>query len=121
MYLQKCGNAGALSQWYRFEQWLPPDLGYNQSHVLASISMGDNFDMEGECLLQLRQLLTLKVPNKIAADDILTFLLYLSRKIRLDFSCESSHLKHQVLFSLKNNEKILMNIVCCSSDWRFKG
>ena len=25
------------------------------------------------------------------------------------------------LFSLKNNEKIFMNVVCCSRDWRFKG
>ena len=31
------------------------------------------------------------------------------------------HLKYQVLFPLKNNEKILMNVVCCSRDWRFKG
>ena len=23
--------------------------------------------------------------------------------------------------SLKNNEKIFMNIVCCNRDWRFKG
>ena len=30
------------------------------------------------------------------------------------------HLKHQVLFSLKNNEEIFMNVVCCSRDWRFK-
>ena len=29
-------------------------------------------------------------------------------------------MKHQVLFSLKNNEKIVMNVVCCSHDWRFK-
>ena len=46
------------------------------------------------------------------------------KKIRLDFSCESSeriHLKHQVLFSLKNNEKIFKNVVCCSHDWCFKG
>ena len=39
---------------------------------------------------------------------------YLSKKIRLDFSCESSagqriHMKHQVLFSLKNNENISMS------------
>ena len=57
---------------------------------------------------------------------------YLSKKIRLDFSCKSSaedshekssliSLKHQVLFSLKNNEKIFMNVICCSRDWRFKG
>ena len=56
--------------------------------------------------------LTLKA--KIAADDTLIFYIYLSKKIRLDFSCESSawiHLKHQVLFSLKNNEKIFINLV----------
>ena len=29
-------------------------------------------------------------------------------------------MKHQVLFSLINNEKIFMNVVCCSRDWRFK-
>ena len=54
-----------------------------------------------------------------AADDILIYYSYLSKKIRLDFSCES--LKHQVFFSLINNEKIFMNAVCCSRDWRFKG
>ena len=69
---------------------------------------------------------SLKRQTKIAADDILIVYFYLSKKIRLDFSCESSseqriHLKDQVLFSLKNNEKIFMNVVCCSRDWRFKG
>ena len=33
--------------------------------------------------------LTLKAPNKIAADDTFIFY-YLSKKIRLDVSCESS-------------------------------
>ena len=33
----------------------------------------------------------------------------------------SRNMKHQVLFSLKNNEKICMNVVCCSRNWRFKG
>ena len=52
----------------------------------------------------------LKRQTKIAADDILIFFFYLSKKIRLDFLCESStqqriHMKHQILFSLKNNEK----------------
>ena len=52
----------------------------------------------------------LKRQTKIAADDILIFYFYLSKEIKLDFSCESSawqriHLTHQVLFSLKNNEK----------------
>ena len=32
----------------------------------------------------------LKRQTKIAAEDILMFYLYLSKKIRLDFSCESS-------------------------------
>ena len=63
--------------------------------------------------------------TKIAADDILIFYFYLSKKIRLDFSCESSaqqriFLKHQVLFSLKNNENIFMGVVCCIRDWHFK-
>ena len=30
-------------------------------------------------------------------------------------------MKYQVLFSLKNNEKVFINVVCCSLDWRFKG
>ena len=29
-------------------------------------------------------------------------------------------MKHQVLFSLKNNEKIFMNVLCCSRDWRLR-
>ena len=51
-------------------------------------------------------ILTLKAQTKISTDDILIFSFYLSKKIKLDFSCESSayqkiHMKHQVLFSLK--------------------
>ena len=30
-------------------------------------------------------------------------------------------MKYQVLFSLKNNEKVFINVVCCSRDWQFKG
>ena len=30
-------------------------------------------------------------------------------------------MKYQVLFSLKDNEKVFINVVCCSRDWRFKG
>ena len=29
-------------------------------------------------------------------------------------------MKYQVLFSLKNNEKIFKTFVCCSRDWRLK-
>ena len=47
----------------------------------------------------------LKRQTKIAADNIFILYFYHSKKIRLDFSSESSaqqriHLKHQVLFSL---------------------
>ena len=52
--------------------------------------------------------LALKAPNK---NCIFIFYFYLLKKIRIDLSCESSaeqriHLKHQVLFILKSNEKI---------------
>ena len=30
-------------------------------------------------------------------------------------------MKYQVLVSLKNNEKVFINAVCCSRDWPFKG
>ena len=30
-------------------------------------------------------------------------------------------MKYQVLFSVKNKEKVFMNVVGCSRDWRFKG
>ena len=29
-------------------------------------------------------------------------------------------MKYKVLFSLKNNDKVFMNVVCCSCDWRFR-
>ena len=63
--------------------------------------------------------LTLKAPKKIAADDILIFYFYLLKK-GLIFHV-NSHLKHQVLFSRKNTEKVYMNVVRCSRDWRCKG
>ena len=74
----------------------------------------------------LRSLLAVKAPNKNCSRRHFNFFFYLLKKIRLDFSCESSaqqriHLKHQVLFSLKSNEKIFLNVVGCSRDWHFKG
>ena len=30
-------------------------------------------------------------------------------------------MKYQVLFSLKNNEKVFINVICCNHDWRFEG
>ena len=63
----------------------------------------------------------LKDQTKIAADDTLFFDFYLCKEIRLDVSCESSarqriHMKYQVIFSLKNNEKVFINVVCCSPE-----
>ena len=68
--------------------------------------------------------LTLKEPSKIAADDIFIFYVYLLKKIGFDVSCESparlrTHMKYQDLFSPNNNEKVFVNAVCCSRDWRF--
>ena len=69
----------------------------------------------------IQTVVTLKAQNKNCSRRHFNFYFYLSKKIRLDFSCDSSakqriHLKHQVLFSLKNNEKFFMNVVCCSRD-----
>ena len=30
-------------------------------------------------------------------------------------------MKYQVLFSLRNNEIVFIDVVCCSHDWHFKG
>ena len=74
-----------------------------------------------------RNNITLKAPNENCSRRPSNFFSFIfSKKIRLDFSCDSSaeqriHLKHQVLFSLKNNEKIFMNVVCCSCHSRIKG
>ena len=77
-------------------------------------------------LIMRQKNLILKVPSKIAADDtfIYYFYFYLSKKIRLYVSCESSakqkiHMKYQALFCQKNNEKIFKTVVCCSRDWHF--
>ena len=56
-----------------------------------------------------RKLITLPLKRQVrtAQDDNFFFYFYLSKKIRLDISCESSariNMKYQVLFSLKNNE-----------------
>ena len=68
----------------------------------------------------------LKRQAKLQQTTLLFFYFYLLKKIWLDISCESSarqriHMKYQALFSLKNNEKVFMNVVCCSHDWHFKG
>ena len=68
----------------------------------------------------------LKHQAKLQQTTLLCFYFYRLKKIRLDVSCESSsmqriHMIYQVLFSLKINEKVFINVVCCSRDWRFKG
>ena len=67
--------------------------------------------------------------TKIAADDSLyIFYFYLSKKIRLGVSCESSarqriHMNNKSYFSEKQWKSIneFMNVVCCSRDWSLKG
>ena len=63
---------------------------------------------------------TLKAPNKNCGRRHFNFSL-LSFEENEAWLFMWIHLKHQVSFSLKNNEKIFMNAVCCSCDWRFKG
>ena len=51
-------------------------------------------------------ILTLKVPITTAADDIHKYFFYcFPEKIRLDISWQSSHMKHQALFSSKDKSK----------------
>ena len=74
----------------------------------------------------LTRLLTLKALNKNLQQTTLFFYFYLSKKIRLDVSSESSakqriQMKYQALFYQKNNEKIFKTVVCCCRDWHFKG
>ena len=59
----------------------------------------------------------LKRQTKFAADDILMFYFLLSFKENKTIISRESSAQHQVLFSLKNNEKIFMNVVCCSRVW----
>ena len=61
--------------------------------------------------------------NLLPGED--SYEIFSSKKIRIHVSCESSawqriHMKYQVLFSLKNNEKVFMVVVCCSCDWPFR-
>ena len=55
--------------------------------------------------------LTLKAPNKNCSRRHFNFLL-----LSFEENKERIHLKHQVLFSLKNNEKVFIKVVCCSRD-----
>ena len=90
----------------------------NGKNVNVMLEFCLNIDKQHSDLINILYCLTHKAPNKNAADDILIFYFYLSKKIRLDFSCESSaqqrfHLKHQVLFLRQTLKKIFMNVVCC--------
>ena len=82
--------------------------------------------MNGRHLAITASFKPLKHQTKLQQTTLYFFSFCLLKKIRLDFSCEFSarqriHMKHQVLFCLKNNENIFMNVVCCSHDWNFKG
>ena len=57
----------------------------------------------------------------IAADDTLFFyfiffLLLSFEKIRLDVSCEEDSHKISSLIFAENNDRVFMNVVCCSRD-----
>ena len=70
----------------------------------------------------LKQGLSLKATNKnCSRQHLIFFYLYIYKKIRLDVQCESSarqriHMKYQYQ---KHNEKVFMNVVCCSRDLGF--
>ena len=67
--------------------------------------------------------LTLKAPKKkkkkkLQRTTLKFFYFYILKKIRFDVLSEFSamQVKYQVLFSLKNNEEIFMNVICCSCE-----
>ena len=78
--------------------------------VLIRSDPNENFRHVTECNYELVN--QEKRQTKIAADDLLIFYFYLSKKIRLDVSSESSarqriHLKQQVLDSRETSSLIL--------------
>ena len=69
---------------------------------------------------------TLKAPNKTCSRWHFNFLLLSFEENKAWFfmwilCLAKDSLETSSLNSLKNNEKICMNVVCCSRDWRFKG
>ena len=83
-------------------------------------SNSDNFILVS--FLKRGLLLTLKAPNKnCSRRHFIFFILSLeeNKASCLSESMQRIHMKYQVLFSLKNNEEIFMNVVCCSCDWLF--
>ena len=114
--------------------WLPPPKlfgGGGGKDALRHPSSSYAYKIEAKIIefLSLKVYpftLTLETPSKNCSRRHFIFYFYLSKEIRLDVSLESSarqriHKKFQVLFSLKNNENVSINVVCCSRDWRFKG
>ena len=73
------------------------------------------------------EFLTLKAPITTTADDIHKyFFIFISEKIKLDISCETSagqriYMKLQALFSLKNKSKKIKVSSAAIFVWRFKG
>ena len=66
-----------------------------------SVVKGQNLISQSSVFSVNSLVLTIKAPNKNSSRRHFNF-----------------HLKHRVLFSQKNNEKIFMNVICCSRDWR---
>ena len=69
--------------------------------------------------------LALKVANKnLQQTTLILFTFIFRRKLGLIFHVNpllEDSLETSSQFSLKNNEKIFMNVACCSRGWRFKG
>ena len=70
------------------------------------MSFRHNFLVAYNTLENVASKLTLKAPVKNCSRSLFFFFTF-SKEIRL--------------FSLKNNEKIFINVVCCSCDCHFKG
>ena len=110
----KCGNPipESLKEVY---------LSLNKTNNSSSNANGRQYK------ISFLDVFTLKAPNKnCSRQHFIFFHFYLSKKRRLDVSCESSvgqriHLKYQVVFSLKTGkEKVLKTVVCCSCDRRIR-
>ena len=103
-------------------------MSYRHNFLVCNIGQAHpltfNHNQVYSMMMNLTFGLFAQVSDSVPQGPLVNF--YLSKKIRLDVSSESSaqqriHLNHQVLFSLRNDENIFMNVVCCSLEWRFKG
>ena len=74
------------------------------------LHVGPDLQIQQQLIYIFMDNINIKEPCKLQQTILQFFYLYLWKNISLDLSCESSaqqriHMKYQVLFSLKNNEK----------------